>query len=493
MGDALMSTLRVGVASIVQETNTFSPKLASIDDFESQGIEEGEDIRALAGTNTEAGGAVERLVARGVEVVPLIKAWAMSSGRLTGAALDELVARLRARLRTAGPLDGLVLSLHGAMSAETADDADLVLLDAARNEVGESCVIGVCLDLHANVTAELIARSDLLIGYHTYPHVDQADTGARTADLVVDRLEGRTCPVTVFAKRPMLIPGEAQGSDGPFGRLRSEADRRTVPPVLDISLFPVQPWLDVDQLGSAVTATTDGDPAAAAVVAEEMADLIWSLRHEFVVDLLAPARAIEESRLSPQRPILLSQSSDSPTAGATGDSAAMVAALLGDGQGLRSYATVLDEPAVAACHQAGVGGHVDLWVGATLDPRFHPPVQLEGTVRTLGDESYPLEGPVFTGMEVSMGRYAVVDSGDLSVLLTERAACTFDPATFRHVGLPPEDADLIVIRSAHLFRAGFAGVAEKALILDLPGASTPRLESLSFTRAPRPLYPIEEP
>ena len=72
-----------------------------------------------------------------------------------------------------------------------------------------------------------------------------------------------------------------------------------------------------------------------------------------------------------------------------------------------------------------------------------------------------------------MGTYVVVQHGGLSVLLTERPACTFDPETYRHVGLAVERADVIVVRSATLFRAGFAGIAGDIHILDLPGASTP--------------------
>jgi microcystin degradation protein MlrC len=102
-----------------------------------------------------------------------------------------------------------------------------------------------------------------------------------------------------------------------------------------------------------------------------------------------------------------------------------------------------------------------------------------------------LTGPVYTGMRVSMGRCAVVSVGRLSILLTEKPACTFDPETFRKVGLPPEEADAIVVRSARLFRAGFASVTRDAIILDLPGASTPRLNTLHLPRAPHPLYPID--
>lgn len=485
--------LRIGLASIVQETNTFSPHPCTLDDFRSQSLHTGEDaVRLYRGTNTEFGGALGRLEARGTDIVPFIHAWSMSSGRLTAETLGALGEILERQLERAKPLDGLVLSLHGAMAAEGVDDADGVLLRAARSILGSEVVIGVCLDLHANVTAELLDNSDILIGYHTYPHVDQAETGGRIADLVVDRLEGRAQPVTAMAKRAMLLPPEAQGAEGPLGELRALADRVTSDDVLDVSLFPVQPWLDVDDLGFAVTVTANGDIEQARSLASQLVDLAWMMRRSFTVELVAPVEALERARRSTNRPILLSESADSPTAGATGDSPAMVGVLQDHGQDLRAYVTLVDTSGVATCFDAGEGAKVDLLVGCSYDDRFHQPVSLRGVVTRLGDRPFELTGPVYTGMEVSMGRWTVVTVGSLSVLFTERPACTFDPETFRHVGLAPELADVIVIRSANLFRAGWAGVAGDIHILDLPGASTPRLETLEFHRAPRPLYPMED-
>lgn len=485
---------RVGVASIVQETNTFSPRVSTLDDFRAQSLVEGQEAgRRYRGTNTELGGALARLEERGAEGIPLIHAWAMSSGRLAREALDTLCGMLAAEIAEALPLDALVLSLHGALAADGVDDADALLLRAARTAVGPAVPIGVCLDLHANVTGAFVRDCDVLVGYHTYPHVDQAETGSRIASLVLDLLAGTRRPRSAVVKRPMLVPAEAQDAGGPLGALRAEADRTTHGDVLDISLFPVQPWLDVADLGFAAVVTVDGDPEQAQTIATRFADMAWHARHCFTVSLVEPLAALESVRRpGARRPVILSESADSPTAGATADSPAMVKVLLEHGHGLTAYTTVVDAPAVDACTRAGEGRPVRLRVGCTLDPRFHLPVDLEGIVSHLGHASLRLSGPVFTGMEVSMGRYAVVRSGGLSVLLTERPACTFDPHTYRHVGLAPERADVIVVRSATLFRAGFAGVAGDILILDLPGASTPRLDTLAFVRAPRPLYPRED-
>jgi microcystin degradation protein MlrC len=290
----------------------------------------------------------------------------------------------------------------------------------------------------------------------------------------------------------MLVPPEAQTPVGPFGELRALADKATTGDVLDISLFPVQPWLDVEGLGFAVTVTTDAAPDKARRLAEHIAEMAWRSRHAFTVELVDPVEALDRVRASRRCPALLSESADSPTAGATGDSPAMLRVLLEHGRDLRAYATVVDVPAVAACFGAGIGALVGLRVGCSYDHRFHRPVPLHGVVRRLGSGPFALTGPIFTGMEVSMGRWAVVDAGNLSVLLTERPAYTFDPETFRQVALPPEAAVVIVVRSVTLFRAGWAGLAGDIFILDLPGASTPNLATLSFARAPRPLYPLED-
>jgi microcystin degradation protein MlrC len=170
----------------------------------------------------------------------------------------------------------------------------------------------------------------------------------------------------------------------------------------------------------------------------------------------------------------------------------MVRAFLEHGRDLRAYATLVDAEAVARLQAAGEGTTARVSLGCRIDPRFHSPVEVEARVAAVGDGSYRLTGPVFTGMDVSMGRYVRLDIGELSVLVTERPACTFDPETFRHVGLDIEQADAVVVRSANLFRAGWGGLAEGAIILDLPGASTPRFASLAFTRIPRPMYPIDD-
>lgn len=485
---------RIGIGSIMQETNTWSPVQCETEDFTCHGLYVGPTILdACAGTNTELGGALTAIEARGDTPVPLVRAWASSSGRVARTTFDELCTLLVTTIAAEAPLDGLVLSLHGAMAAVGLDDADGTLIAAAREALGAGTPIAVCLDLHANVTKAMLEAADIVTGYHTYPHTDQAATGARAASLLIDRIRQARHPVTALAKRPMLIPAEAMDMvGGGLRELRDLADARTTEGVLDVSLFPVQPWLDVEELGFGVTVTHDGDPEVARRVAEEIADRAWAIREQFTVELLSPQVAIERVRASAVRPFILAESADSPTAGACGDSPAMLRELTRRAPDLTAYLTLVDAAGVDACFATGVGGSISAKVGASLDDRFHEPVLLDGVVERVGNDSVVLTGPSYTGMAISMGRWAVVRAGHAHVLLTERPAWTIDPAVFRHVGLDPDDADIVVVRSATMFRAAYPeATAAAAVTLDLPGASTPRLSMLEFERAPRPMFPVD--
>jgi len=483
---------RIGVVAIYQESNTFAPGHATLADFEAQGIYLGEELDRLRGSNTEIAGALEALRRSEVQPVPILRAFAMPSGPLTANARASIERLLAERLEAALPLDGLVLALHGALVAEDRDSVDADLIAKARAIVGPRVPIGVCVDLHANITRAMVVSATFVIGYHTNPHVDQAATGARTADLVVDAVTGVCRPTSALAKRPMIVPAEAMAtSERPMADLRSLADSRTTGPILDVSLFPVQPWLDVDQLGFGVLVTADGNRARAQGVADELADHAWEARREFAIDLVPPAEALSRARSSPVRPFILAESADAPTAGAPGDSAAMIAASLAHGADLRIQLTVADRPAVERCHAAGAGVQLDLRLGASVEQRVHPPVDLRAEVMRLGDAPITLTGPVLTGQEVSMGRWAVVRAGGLSVLVTQRPGWTADPATYEQVGLPLSEADVVVVRSCYLYRAAYGHSGAHAITLDLPGPSTPRLDRLAFHRAPRPLFPLD--
>ena len=480
---------RIGVASIVQETNTFSSRPTVWDDFT---VLVGDDApSALRRTNTEFAGAFGSLRRMGAAPVPLLAAWALPSGKVTNRTFDRLANLLDDSLKQAGRLEGLVLSLHGAMTTESIFDADSALIELARRRIGRDVALGVCLDLHANVTSAMVRAADVMVGYHTEPHTDMAATGKRIARLVTGTAYGEITPSMGLAKRPLLIPAEAMRTDaGPMAEVRGLAYTQAPDHVLDVSLFPVQPWLDVPELGLGVLVVTHADLSGAQKFAEQMADEIWQRRERMIVPRLMTAdAAFRTARTSTARPFLMAHTSDCPTAGATGDDPVMVSEAAAHAPDMTVMHSVVDPSAVEQWASA-VGKQVRIRVGARFNPAATP-VTVDGTVVRSGDGHYRLAGRSFTNREVTMGKWMVLESDNHKLLVTSQPAITADPSTWRHAGLDPDRADVLVVRSCSDYRANFPESAPEAVTLDLPGSSTPRLQNLRFENAPRPLYPID--
>ena len=479
---------RIGVASIVQETNTFNTKPTGWEDYTVLVGEE--ELETLHGTNTEYAGAVAELQRLGAEPVPLMAVWAFPSGVVKKAAFDLLRELFDRGLERAGKLDGLVLSLHGAMASQTRFDADSALIEVARRRIGETPV-GVCLDLHANLTARMVALADVMVGYHTEPHVDMGTTGERIARLLTATVRDEITPVMALGKRALLIPAEAMRTDqGPMSEVRKHADSLIGDQVLDISIFPPQPWLDVPELGLGVLVVTDDDRETAVRLSEDFAYEVWRRRGRMNTPrLMTPSVAFAAARLSSTRPFLMAHTADCPTAGAVGDDPIMVSQAAVYGSDLTVLHTVLDPEAARRCARA-VGTTVKMKVGGVFNSAARP-VKVEGVVTGAGAGSYRLTGRSFTGREASMGEWGVITSGRHHLLVTSLPAVSADPATWRHAGLDTGRTDVLVVRSCSDYRANFPDSVEESVTLDLPGASTPRLESLRFRHAPRPLYPLD--
>ena len=365
--------MRIGAASVLQETNTFSLNPCRMSDFT---VATGEEAASGArGTNSEMAGILEGLRAGGAEAVPILRAWAMPSGPLTADAFRELREMLLVGLAAAGPVDGLALSLHGAMAADRFPDADGRIISEVREFLGPDVPLAVCLDLHANLTRQMVRGADGLSAYHTDPHTDMAAAGERAARQLLRLLGGERFAIGL-AKRPMLIPAETMNTDhGPLAEIRRRALAEAPAGLADLLLFPVQPWLDVPELGLGVAAVVKDDPSSAREFAEATADRIWERRGDFTMDdFLEPEAAIAAARASRVRPFLLAQSADAPTAGASGDSPALIEPLAALAPDLVSYVTAADPAAVEQCHRAGAGAEVTVQAGG----RFGRPVASPG-------------------------------------------------------------------------------------------------------------------
>lgn len=491
------SPIRIAIGQFMEESNTFVRQRADLEHFRATQLLYGEEVVArLRGTRAEVGGFLDVLGPAGVDVIPTVAANAVSSGPVTRATFDHVRDALLERLAAAGRVDGVLLALHGAMVLEDAPDGEGELLAAVRKAVGPAVPVVATLDLHATITARMVQEADALVGYDTYPHIDLYETGAKAAALILRAIRREVRPVTLFARAPMLVPAEGQGTeDQPMAGLMAEAKRlQARPGVLAVSLFPVQPWLDIPATGFSVMAVADGLRRATEIepMIRQLAWQAWERRKAFTADLLTVDEAISRALAGDGGPYVLSESADSTGSGSPGDSAHVLERLLALGVRERCLVTVVDAPAVARAIAAGIGADVTTTVGGTLDPRYNRAVPIKGRVRILSDGRFISSDKKTLGVEFQMGRAAVIEAGRISVLTTERPAFTFDPALYRSVGLEPRDAKIVVVKSPLQFRDGYGPFARACWVVDTPGPSTARVERLEWRHRARPLYPFDD-
>ena len=481
--------MRIGIGYLLQETNTFSPVETRWDDFGL--VESGDVVDRWAGTQTEIGGFLDVLGDARHDVVPLFAGWAMTAGRLSAATFEGLLAMIVRRLEAGGPLDGLLLALHGSMSAHGTDDCDGRIVEAARRVLEEKPLV-VTLDLHANLTAKLVSGADAVIGYQTYPHTDMYPTGVAAAELLLRTLREEIRPVTEFKKLPLIVGAEnMQTTAGPMKQVFNTGyQARDRGDVLSVSAFGVQPWLDVEEMGCATLAVADANREAAASCAERMERRFWELRHDFAVPLPRPREAIELATQEPRGPVILAETADAPTAGAPGDSAELLLPLEQFAPDHSALIWIRDPKFVAQAVEAGVGGHVRGAIGGLFDKANHTPALLDATVRSITDGRFRFTGNYNKGMLNEMGTTTVVISNKTTVVVTQNAANMISPDVYRSQDLEPRNYDIVVVKSANSFRSEY-DFATKVILVDTPGISSANLRGLPFKRVPRPIYPLD--
>jgi microcystin degradation protein MlrC len=488
--------MRVAVGSFVQESNSFTPVPGSWFHFSPQHVLRGPELfEQRSGTRTELGGIIDAAVGYSMELVPLMAASASASaGPLLADVFVALRDELLDRLGGAGPIDGVILALHGAMVAEGYADATGEVLRAFRAALGPNIPLVATLDLHANVTQQMADHATALVGYHTAPHVDLYETGQRGAALLHKILVGQAHPATALRRLPMILPAEnGRTTDGPYAEVMEQRHLLAQHArVLDSSVFSVQPWLDLHDVGCSVVVITEDDPRLAAQQADLIADAFWRRRQAFDVVLTPTADAIAQALTSERQPIILGDSADAPSSGAPGDSTIILRHLLEIQPSRDCYLNIVDARAVATLIEAGVGSEVTLHIGAGSGTTFYQPLEITGTVELIADGDFVNKGLGFQGVVFHRGRTVVLRNGHVSLVVMERPVIQWDPELYRSVGLEPTRAQLVVVKSPAAFRATYGPFAADILMLDAPGVCSPNLRALPFQHVRRPLYPLDD-
>jgi microcystin degradation protein MlrC len=486
--------VRFFIGMLAHETNTFSSIPTDRRQFEAHDLRYGgELLEAYRDTGTCLGGMIAAAGTHDIALAPSLAAAASPAGRVTKEFYAEARDRLLADLRTAGPLDGVLLDLHGAMVVDGLDDGEGDLLGAVRAAVG-ALPIAVTLDFHANVTPAMVEAATLLHGYKTYPHVDMDARGREATERLRDVVAGRLRPTVAFRQPPLLPPIAGQlTARGPMRRLYDLADameRR--PGVISISIFAGFPLADIRDAGLSIYVATDGDQALADALADELVETAWTHRREFLHSAVPVTEAVARALGARQRPVVLADIADNTGGGAGGDTTEILRELLRVGATETTVACIWDPEAAGACVAAGVGATLTLSVGGKVDPSHGAPLSLTGRVRSVSDGRFVYKGPMIRGLAGNLGPTAVLEVGGVKIVLITHRRQTLDPEMIRVVGIEPERERILVVKSTIHYRAAFEPLAREIIEVDAPGLSSSNLTRFAFTNVRRPIFPLDD-
>jgi microcystin degradation protein MlrC len=485
--------MRIAVIHVAQETNDFNPVLTTLRDYEAFGIFEGPEIfEKLRGVG-QIGGYLEAVEESGlaIESIPIIRSWAVAGGRITTEAYHFFEERIRAGLKAAGTIDGLALQLHGACAAEGIDDVEGEQVELCRSILGPDIPIVLGLDHHANVTRKIVENCTAIVGHRTQPH-DPFDTGKIGTQLLIRIIQGEVKPVTAWRKIPLLSHQEQfLTSQGPmkvwFDRARAlEANPR----VLQVSNYPMQPWLDVAEGGWATIVVTNNDRALAERLADEMADLVWSMRDDFQVKEAVPVdEAVRMANAADRGVVVLSDTGDTVFGGAAGDSNLILEAMLRLGIKSRALVPLISPEAANRLADAGEGATVTLPLGGDAATEFFKPIEVTGTVRKVGGGVIHLSDNHQN--QVDMGCTVVFEVGPVTLLISElRGVAGNVPDIYRAFGIEPSDYKIAVLKTASNFQY-FASITSRVIRVNTRGPGQSDIMTLPWTRIPRPIYPLD--
>lgn len=483
-----MTIRRIVIAGFQHETNCFGVTKAGLHEFEMAdswpGMLRGEKVLLESdGMNLPIAGFAATAKAAGFEVVPILWCSAEPSAHVTDHAFEAICGMLLDGIRDAGPIDGVYLDLHGAMVTESHADGEGEILRRIRELVGSTVPVVASLDLHANVSARMVAHADYLSVFRTYPHLDMAETGARCVPVLQRLLTGGAL-YKAFRTVPYLIPLHAQYTGSPpFDEIYLKPTRLEQQGILaEIALgFTAADFPDTGPSCIAYAATAD----SAAAAAEEIVNLFAAREADLDCTMLSLEEAVSTCGQSRVGPVVLADVQDNAGAGGTSDTTGLLAALIEGGVKGVLMGLFHDPESANQAHVAGEGALVNLAIGAKSDLAGNVPVMAEFEVLAVGDGTCRYTGEMYGGGVATLGKTAALRlvgyEAEIDLVVTSIRNQCLDRAHFTHIGLNPTNYSVICVKSTTHFRADFESTASDVFSISSPGAFLCDLEKIPYT------------
>jgi microcystin degradation protein MlrC len=487
---------KVLTGEFAHETNTFSKVPTTIENFRrGTWITGNEIVGARRGTHTALGGSFDMADRFGWVLSHPICASANPSGYVDDGLFDQVCAMF---LDAAEGVDGVLLHLHGAMVAQSHEDAEGELLRRLRAKLGPNIPIVVTLDLHGNITEAMASNANALIAVRTYPHIDHYEMAIKGGELLQRAMLGEIKPVTVIAKRPMLrgLDG-GRTQEGPMRVLidRGEAVEKAGG-ALVVSVCSGFTAADIRDIGPSVTVTTDGNAEAGRKIAEEFMDYAWETREYVGITDWSIADAVAHAgkgQGTHKAPLVMSDVTDNPGSGHYGDTTDVLRAMIAAGLQNACFYAIYDPEAAKQCAAIGIGNTGTITLGGKHDARFGGgPLTLTGEVATLSGGKFRAFGPMGGGVWRDKGLSALFRVGGVEICIISNNGQLVDLAQLTSLGVDPTTKDTIAVKSKHHFRACTTPIAREIITIDGGGLGSAILSNpAGYKNVRRPIWPLD--
>ncbi len=468
---------KIAVGGWQHETNTFAPIKADLNAFERADewppLSYGKSMfETIQGVHLPINGAIDTLRSQNHTLTPLLWCSATPCAHVTQHAFEIILAMLLKELKKALPVDGVYLDLHGAMVCEHLQDGEGEILRQVRETVGPDVPIAVGLDLHANVTQQMVEHATVIDIFRTYPHIDMGETGARTASHLDGILRSGRTWEKAYRQTEFLIPLNwgctlIEPAKSLYGYLPTLISDST-PAVAFACGFHLS---DIHDVGPSVVAygetQTDADKAANNILNEIHAKeglfggKIWNAD-----EAVAEAQRIIATRGGP---VILADTQDNPGGGGPGDTTGLLQSLLKLESKNALFGTLNDAETAAKAHALGAEKQFDTQLGERSGLIGHKPLPIRAKVLALSDGNFTATGPMYKGARMSLGPCALLEIAGVVVLVSSKPVQTADQAIFKHIGVNPASKSIVALKSSVHFRNDFESMATDIMVVSSPG------------------------
>ena len=489
--------MRVVIAMMKHETNTFSPVPTPIERF-ARGYPlppRGEDaLKAFKGTGSAMAAFIDICEREGWEMVTPIAAQAAPSAPVQDAAYKEISDAIAEAVATG--CDAVMLDLHGAMVTESMEDGEGALLERLRG-IAPDVPIAVALDMHTNLYPAIADNATTLAGYQTYPHIDNYETGTRAGEVLVRVIKGAVTPTLAWGNRPMLPHVMRQGTDDfPNKEIQERAaGMEKSGEAVIATLFSGFPHADIHNAGLSAVVVTDNDPEAARRLCDELLEMAWQDREAWVYKIEPLEESLARAKQIDDGPVVLLDHYDNAASGGTQDTMTVLGAILDAGLEDVAAFAICDAQAVQELIAAGVGNEATVMLGGKLDmpsiDKRGEPREVTGKVKLISDGLYRNLGPASTGLLMDMGPTVVFDTGKVEIVVISRQQEPNDKNAFLSLGIDPARKKYLMLKSRIHYRAGFRDIAKEVIECAGTGVCTSDYDQLTFRNVRRPIFPLD--